>query len=463
MRRSVAALLVLASLAGCAYYNGMYNANRLARQAEKAEREGRTFDAASLWGQAGVKADTMLARHGSSQWVDDALLIRGKAYQRLGDCSSAVTALRRLLAASTDSALVEEGSFLLGQCYQTMNNPEAASAAFARLIDSRDPERRREALYQHGHSLVLGEHFADALNELERTDHPRAAGERAAALAGLGRSGEAVRIADSLVAAQDTAASWALLLGFLGRNDPLAASQLVNRVVAIPRIRPELAGELLLADGRRLVAGHRDLAEKQLLASIQAAPSGQSSSTARFELLRLRIERISSIDSLALVQQEFSDVEQIGGSTGIVIARYDRAARMIRDLADSVTGGSAGADMRLFLAGELARDSLEMAGLARGFFARVARDYPESPYAPKAALALVALDPSIADSARAVLHARYPESPYLLAWEGQAAPTFSRLEDSLATFISKLHRPVRQNDPARPATRPTQGTGLPQN
>jgi len=463
MRRIAGVLVWIVSLAGCVYYNGMYNTNRLAHQAEKAEREGRTFDAGSLWGQAGVKADTVLARHGSSKWADDALLIRGKAYQRLGDCSSAVTTLRRLLEVSTDPALIEEGSFLLGRCYQTMNDPEAATGAFALLVNSHDPERRREALYQHGHSLVLGDRFQEALSELERTDHPRAAGERAAALAGLGRTGEALRIADSLVAARDTAASWALLLDLMGRADPLAASQLVNRVVTIPKFRPELAGELLLADGRRLVAGHPDLAEKQLLASVQAVPNGSSSSTARFELLRLRIERVTSIDSLTLAQQEFSDVEQLGGNTGMVLARYDRSVGTIRELADSVAAGAAGADMRLFMAGELARDSLAMTGLARGIFARVARDYSGSPYAPKAMLALMALEPGIADSTRAVLLERYPESPYLLAWEGQAAPGFNQLEDSLATFTSKLHRPARQNTPARPATRPTQGNGLPQN
>lgn len=463
MRRTAGALLCIASLAGCAYYNGMYNANRLAHQAEKAEREGRTFDAGSLWGQAGVKADTVLAQHGSSKWADDALLVRGKAYQRLGDCSSAVTTLRRLLETSTDPALIEEGSFLLGHCYQAMNNPEAATSAFALLINSHDPERRREALYQHGHSLVLGDRFEEALSELARTDHPRAVGERAAALAGLGRTDEALRIGDSLVTAQDTAASWSLLLDLLARTDPVAASRLASRVVAIPRFRPELAGELLLADGRRLAVTHPDLAEKQLLASVQAAPNGPSSSIARFELLRLRIERVTSIDSLTLAQQEFSDVQQLGGNTGIVIARYDRAAGTIRELADSVAAGSAGPDMRLFLAGELARDSLEMTGLARGIFARVARDYPDSPYAPKAVLALMALAPASADSARAVLQERYPESPYLLAWEGQVPPSFSQLEDSLATFIAKLHRPARQNTPARPATRPTQGNGLPQN
>lgn len=459
MRRTAAPLLLMLTLAGCAYYNGMYNANRLVRQAEKAEREGRTFDANSFWGQAGVKADSVLTRHGKSKWADDALFIRGKSYQRLGDCTSAVTSFRRLLSSSTDSTLMDEASFLLGRCYQQLGDPRAASDAYARLVNSRHPERRREALYQHGHSLVLGGRFEQALAELEQTDHPRAAGERAAALAGLGRTQEALRIADSLVAANDTAASWDLLTNLVGGHDPLAASELVTRVVAIPHMRPEITGSLLLADGRRLATGHPDLALKQYRESIRLAPGAMSASDARLALLRLRMAGTASIDSLPLVQQEFPDVQQIGGNTGILVARFDRAALLIRDLVDSVSANAAGSDMRLFLAGEVARDSLEMPGLARELLARVARDYPDSPYTPKALLALVALNPGSADSARAVLQERYPASPYLLAWSGQLAPDFTQLEDSLANFTSSIKRPVQNT---RPTTRPAQG-GLPLN
>lgn len=461
MKSARFSLLLLAALAGCAYYNGMYNANRLARQAEKAEREGRTFDATSLWGQAGVKADTVLARHRSSKWFDDALLIRGKSYQRLGDCASAVTTLRRLLASSTDSALVEEGSFLLARCYQTLGNTEQASEAFLRLVGSRNPERRREALYQHGHSLIVGGHYAEALEQLGNTDHPRAAGERAAALAGLGRTEEAVRIADSLLVADDTAASWSLLLGLLGRSDPLAASQILTRLGQVPRISQELIAGLLLEDAARLAPTHPDLARNRLSEALRIAPSSLVADRARLAMLRLHMAAITEIDSLALIQQELPDVQQVGGSNGIVAARYDRIALIIRDLADSVAQGAVGPDMRLFLAAELARDSLEMGRLAHAIFSRVIRDYPASPYVPKALLALVALDPSLTDSTRTVLTRLYPSSPYLLAWEGQASPEFSSLEDSLARFVSRLHRPVRTNTPGRPAARPS--SGLPQN
>lgn len=76
MKRAVPLLLLLT---GCVYYNGMYNANRFASRARKAELNGRTFEAQEFWAQAEVRADTVVARHPDSKWTDDAQLIRGEA------------------------------------------------------------------------------------------------------------------------------------------------------------------------------------------------------------------------------------------------------------------------------------------------------------------------------------------------------------------------------------------------
>ena len=40
--------LLTAGMVGCAYYNGLFNANRLAADAERAERDGRSGEARSL-------------------------------------------------------------------------------------------------------------------------------------------------------------------------------------------------------------------------------------------------------------------------------------------------------------------------------------------------------------------------------------------------------------------------------
>ncbi|HSM17086.1 MAG TPA: hypothetical protein VK845_08855 [Gemmatimonadales bacterium] len=114
--RRVAALTLLMAGAGCAYYNGMYNANRLAREAEKAEREGRAFQSDGLWAQAAVRAESVLVRHPGSKWADDAMLLRGKAYKKRNDCPSAIPSLQDAIFSSRDSALVTDAALLLGDC-----------------------------------------------------------------------------------------------------------------------------------------------------------------------------------------------------------------------------------------------------------------------------------------------------------------------------------------------------------
>jgi len=82
--------LVLFTVAiGCAYYNGLYNANRLADEARKAEREGRRSEAQSLWAQVAVKAESVATRYPDSRYRDDALLMQGHALKEIGECLDA--------------------------------------------------------------------------------------------------------------------------------------------------------------------------------------------------------------------------------------------------------------------------------------------------------------------------------------------------------------------------------------
>ncbi|MEO8201564.1 MAG: tetratricopeptide repeat protein [Gemmatimonadota bacterium] len=455
-------LLLLALLPGCAYYNGMYNANRLAHEAEKAEREGRTFDAASLWGQVGVKADTMLARHSGSKWADDARLLRGKSFQRLGDCNSAVTILREVIATSPDSGLVEEGSFLLGRCYQSLGNSEEAGRAFARLINSSDPARRKEALYQHGRSLRLGGRYDQAVEVLSRTDDPRARGELAVALAGVGRVDEAALLADSLIAAGDTLAPWDSMMVLIGRKNPSRATEIADRLIAIPQASGLQKAMWMLDDAERLLPTDPARGETRADEAIRLETSGPANIRGRLILLEVRMVRASNLDSLRALRGDLDGLTQTGGATGLSLGRLSRAAAVILNLADSAAAGATSPDMRLFLAAETARDSLLMHRLAFSVFREVTENYSASSYAPKALLAMIALDSASASSTDSLLHARYPDSPYLLAALGQESPGFSALEDSLLVFSNNLRR-VRQTTPNRPGVRPNSTSGVPDN
>ena len=85
LRRSRAALAACAlwAASGCVYYNGMYNAERAASEAERFERQGRTAEARDRWQRAIVHAESVAVRHPRSRWAADAQLLRGRGLVRL--------------------------------------------------------------------------------------------------------------------------------------------------------------------------------------------------------------------------------------------------------------------------------------------------------------------------------------------------------------------------------------------
>src|SRR5918992_4911678 len=100
--------LVVGLLSGCVYYNGMYNANRLAKSARKAEREGRTLDATNFWGQVATKAESVVVRHPRSKYAEEAMILRGLALAHLGQCDQALAPLGRVAVAKLDADLRED-------------------------------------------------------------------------------------------------------------------------------------------------------------------------------------------------------------------------------------------------------------------------------------------------------------------------------------------------------------------
>src|SRR6266536_804942 len=147
--------LALLLLGVCVYYNGMYNANRLARSARKAEREGRTFEDSNLWGQVITRAESVSVRHPDSKYADQAAVLRGVALARLGQCPPAMAPLGHAALLATGTELAEEGALALGRCSVDAGDAGAADLAFNRVMDSRHPARRREARLQHARALRL--------------------------------------------------------------------------------------------------------------------------------------------------------------------------------------------------------------------------------------------------------------------------------------------------------------------
>ena len=462
MRRSLIILLLLTG--GCAYYNGMYNTRRLAKDARKAEREGRTLEANTLWGQVAVKAESVVVHHPRSKWSDEARLLHGTALVKLNDCDHALRPLETVMTNARDPRLGDEAAMLLGTCRAEFGDADGAMMAYARLLASRDPERRSVALYEHGRALRQLGRYEDAARELAASRQPRARPEWAAAAAALGQLPEALAIADSLVAIGDTLAPWQALVAALGARDPETTAALIDRIVAASTFPPALKANLLLDDAERWLARDTARGDTRLEQADSAARDTPVLAAVRLERARTIIARaatMADLNAAAARIEDFGDEITVHGPSGAQLAA---AARLVMATADSVSSGAPRGDLRVFLAGELARDSLGAPRFAANQFRRVALDWPDSPFTPKALLALIDLEPQGADSVRDALLARYHANPYVVLSRGAEAPEYEALEDSLRLFQITFHtetprRAPRANQPGRP--KPQQPTTAP--
>ena len=443
------ALLTTGGLGGCVYYNGMYNANRLANSARKAERDGRAFEANNLWGQVATKAESVVVRHPRSKYADEAAVLRGLALSRLGQCEQSLGPLGRASLLRGNSDLAEDALLATGRCQLTLGNLAAADAAFVQLLDSRSSDRRGEARYQHARVARQMGRYEDALSALKGLRDPRAAPERLLALAGTGRGAEALTLADSLVARGDTLTPWDSLLTTLGRQDPANASGLVDRMRRLPKRPADLQARWVLEDGIRLLVVDTAKARARFREVIQLGGDGEVAGRASLHLVRLDLSGVAApealppfIEKLKLLATAYptssGTLTQFGASVAGVVA----ASRM--------PPGALLGDLRVFLGAEAARDTLAAPILAHALFRRIPEGWPYSPYAPKAILAAQQLDSDWTDSARVLLEERYLDSPYLALVRGQATAEYRQLEDSLGAFAARLAPPVQRAPTSRP-------------
>lgn len=448
IRRSVGVFHLVAAtallLGGCVYYNGMYNANRLAGSARKAERDGRTFEATSLWGQVATKAESVVVRHPKSKYAEEAAVLRGIAMERLGQCEQALSPLGRVAVARVSTDLSEDAWLASGRCQIALGNVAAADAAFAQVVESRNGPRRREARFQRARTLRAAGRYEEAVKALEGLRDRRARTELLLALAGAGRASEALMMADSLTARKDSTQPWDSVIVSLGQLDPSTASGLVDRVRRVSKRPVETQARWLLEDGIRLAPVDTARAAARFRQAIATGGSGASAARAGLELVRLDLSAVGQPQALSVIIQNLrsmADRYEYGASD---LNQLAATALSVRTAAGSLIPGAPQGDLRLFLAAEASRDSLLAPRLAEALFLRILSEWPESPYAPKAVLAAQQLNPTWADSARILLETRYLDSPYLAMIRGEEESAYRQLEDSLGAFAAASSAPAQR-------------------
>ncbi len=459
MRRALL-LLACLSLGGCVYYNGVYNARRLTREAERAERDGRPFEAQGLYGQVATKAESVLARHPRSKWVDDARFLRGTALAHTRNCAGARPELEAVAFGSPDPELVRRSLDVLADCYTELGQWDHAAGALARLRDGAEPEVARRAAQRLVTVLRSHARYAEALAVLEGEPGLVAtAGDRAVILAGVGRSDEALALVDTVLAGPAPAdAPWDSIVAVIGRFDPPAAGALTDRLAVRDSLPADLRARLLMADAERWRDGDSARARLRWEQAAVVAPSRPAQASARMALAARRLAEATTLDELRPQVDTLRAIAQLGGLAGVDADQRRTALERLLARVDSArpdTAASPAGDVVLFTAAESLRDSVGAARAAAGLLALLVDRHPASPFAAKAILARAALEPARAESLLAEARVRYPGSPYLLALLGEPTDSFHVLEDSLRRGALAAPRPAGRTPPRRVVGQPS--------
>lgn len=383
MRRAIPFLLLAVS--GCAYYNGIYDAKSAARTADKQFARGESYAASQAYSISATAAETVLVRHPRTHWRPEALYLAARGFALGNECPRAMRRLDEYLALPNEPASRRERALVAkGACLITNNQLLPADTILTPLLESRDRDVRAQASFWAGRGAML-------LGDIDRAQQ-------------------------LLARAPGSAAAWEFLNAALKRGDFAKAESLLVLRAQAGDWRSEVRTHVvtLWSAGRkqgatqivdlygRSGANTDDRVQLRFALSDLAAAAGDTA-LARLEAIEAQRAGTITTDAaaaarlLALRLREFDAMPDIQAA----VARDSlRAAgpilRRIRDNLTIINMLMANPDIagaHIFLAAEIARDSLHAYRLAHSMFRLVERDYGDYEIAARALLAARAIVP----------------------------------------------------------------------
>ena len=418
--RRVAPLLLLAS---CAYFNGIYNAKEAARKAEKQIRAGREAEGAGHYAIAAVKAETVLARYPKSRWSSEALYLAGVGEAMSEQCPTAVDRLERFLARDVDARKRERATVALASCHVKLGKFSSALGMLEPVLDSRDKTTsQRATLWAARAAIGMGDNNrANAL--LSRVD----AGATQWELAAASLQSRDLARAESLYVLRAEQGDFReevipALSQLWGEGHREQVLNIVHRY-ELSKLRSSNKARLYLTVADLLLSAESDSASREFLLRTKRLSTDtllDKEASARLTLLSLRdrpeLPDVARAVAASATSARQTAVQRRLENNLIVLSRLEKATDRT---------GSA-----LFLAGEIARDSLRARMLAMNYFLRAASPQLTGLLAPKALLAAASIMPDSAESFHAQLRSRFPRSPYLMLLEGRDPGVAPQLADT---------------------------------
>jgi TolA-binding protein len=408
---AVAGLLV----AGCAYFNTLYNAEQKYAEAEKANRtqqrsgsataggapSGATNPNALMYDEVIEKCKKMIARYPDSRHVDDAMLLIGKSLYAIGRYDEAVAALDSLESRYPDTNLLGDGRFLKGKSLVSAKHYEAAVQVLRHFIDEhRKHDSRPEAFYLLCTSLMqmgLSEDAVTALERLEK-DHGRsdyrfrAQVEMARILAEQEHYPESLaiyeRLSESRIPEKMRYDVW---MGMARAQEEVGEHAGALETLAHlqgKQLTPDREPPVILLRSRafagadsteKAIAGYRDVTAR--------FSRGVYGAEANFRLGEI----YEGMDSLRTAQKFYQEVPKSYSSSDFAeeaIKRSSDIGRVLRLQEISGDDSPEAIALRTFSMAEIQFFQFNNAEKAIPSYEKIVNEYPESEFAPRSAYAL---------------------------------------------------------------------------
>lgn len=436
--RGAALAVALVVVSGCVYYNAIYNAQRLFQEGEGHRRQGRDSLAAARYAEVVRKAADGFRRDPEGAWADDALLLMGRAYLRLGELREGRAALEAALGRAGEEPVRLQALLQLGVAHVMGGDSERGTALLNDALRGLpSAAQRAEGHLWRGRGLLeAGQHDAGWW------DLDQAASQSGTRLdAALTRVAWGVRLDDPararegmqrLLASREAGARVdtvvALARAAAARWGALAAADLLSGADSA-RWERTSRGMLLLTRATLILEGG-DTAGAAAAMRRVAAGLGPAADAARLELARWQLARARDLVEARGV------LAILLPATGTPEGRALAAA-----LQEMLTLAERGLDEPLawFAAGEIGRDRLASGYLAQGFFLAYADALPDDPWAPKALLAALSSSDDPEDHGWLLARLeRRADSPYVLAARGEPALGLEALEEELARRLQEI-------------------------
>lgn len=431
--KRIALVLLLAT--GCSWSNSLYHARRLSESALKAEREERSFDAGSFWGQVAVKADSAYSRNPNGGGSREALWLRGRALARLGECAAGLPLMERARIGAGDADWRDDLTLELARCQLSAGDAAGAFETVSPLLTSDDARLRAQGRSLAGRSLVRAERWQEAREFLADDETVEGTWLHALALARLGNTAEALTALEPRITAGDSLALWDEIFRALASvPGSTAAADLRERLARHAWATDTVMYRWDLATAQTMMS-HDSAVATLMLDRITAGPRTPATLQARMLVADRLIERVRDDTTLAAALER---IERLGRDDPTMMFQAQQLigwGRAIRSDLDATAPGTPEGDLMLYFHATVARDTLGAPALAAWLLGRLERDWPTSPYVPKALLARMLLQPDSLE----VLRSRFEThtgSPYLAFVRGQEDSRFAELEYALDFYLS---------------------------